>query len=53
MEVNEQIQIQGQKEVALINVCAAEETTFALREKVPKLRERRNNQNMHIIAFCF
>lgn len=33
MEVNEQIQIKRQKEIALISVCTVEETTFANQEK--------------------
>lgn len=33
MEVNEQIQIKRQKEIALISVCTVDETTFANQEK--------------------
>lgn len=33
MEVNKQIQIKRQKEIALISVCAVEETMFANQEK--------------------
>lgn len=33
MKVNDQIQIKRQKEVALINVCAVEASTFANQEK--------------------